>query len=103
MKFMFKTFELFSHRNINDLIPEIIFLYLFEGDSLTGIELKSFKTVDYKGWLSKCILNFYGIDTERQNKGIYDKRSIVEVVNELYQRPNIHHIRVAKILKDKYL
>lgn len=28
---MFKTYELFDHRSINDLIPEIIYYYLFKG------------------------------------------------------------------------
>lgn len=41
---MFKTYDLFDHRNINDLIPEIIYYYLFQGLSLTAIEYKLFKT-----------------------------------------------------------
>ena len=36
--------DLFNHRNINDLIPEIIYCYLFQGLSLTTIEYKLFKT-----------------------------------------------------------
>lgn len=100
---MFKTFELFNHRNIDDLVPEIIFCYLFEGLSLTGIELKLFKTEEYKGWLSKSILNFHGINTERENKGLYSEKSVFVVVESLYKSSNIDHIRVAKILKDKYL
>ena len=41
---MFKTYDLFDHRNINDLIPEIVYYYLFQGLSLTAIEYKLFKT-----------------------------------------------------------
>ena len=37
---MFKTYELFDHRNIDDLVPEIIYYYLFQGLSLTAIEIK---------------------------------------------------------------
>ena len=72
---MFKTYDLFDHRNINDLIPEIIYYYLFQGLSLT----------------------------EKENKGIYADRSVPDVVDELYKSSNIAHVRVAKLLKEKYL
>lgn len=100
---MFKTYDLFNHRNIHDLVPEIVYYYLFQGLSLTAIEVKLFHTEDYHGWLSKTFLNYYGIDTEKQNKGIYMDRSIPDVVAELYNSSNVAHIRVAKLLKDKYL
>ena len=102
-KLMFKTYDLFNHRDINDLIPEIVYLYLFQGMSLTSIEEKLFHTDDYHGWLSKAFLNYYGINTERENKGIYADKTMKEVVEELYQSTNIAHIRIAKILKEKYL
>ena len=91
---MFKTYDLFDHRNINDLVPEIIYYYLFQGLSLAAIEYKLFRTNDYHGWLSKTFLNYYGIDTEK---------SVPEVVEELYKSSNIAHVRVAKLLKEKYL
>ena len=97
---MFKTYDLFDHRNINDLVPEIIYYYLFQGLSLAAIEYKLFRTNDYHGWLSKTFLNYYGIDTEKDNKGIFADRSVPEVVEELYK---IAHVRVAKLLKEKYL
>ena len=89
---MFKTYDLFSHRNINDLVPEIMYYYLFQGLSLTAIEEKMFKTEDY-----------HGIDTDKTNKGIYANKTIPEVVDELYKSSNIAHLRVAKLLKEKYL
>ena len=100
---MFKTYDLFDHRNINDLVPEIVYYYLFQGLSLTAIEEKLFKTEDYHGWLSKTFLNYYGINTEKENKGIYADRTVPEVVEELYSSSNIAHVRVAKLLKEKYL
>lgn len=100
---MFKTYELFDHRSINDLIPEIIYYYLFKGLSLTAIEYKLFKTEDYKGWLSKSFLNYYGIDTEKGNKGLYKEKTIPEVVEELFTSADVAHVRVAKLLKEKYL
>ena len=100
---MFKTYDLFDHRSIDDLVPEIVYYYLFKGLSLVAIEEKLFKTEDYKGWLSKTFLNYYGIDTEKVNKGIYDNKTVPEVVEELYKSSNIAHVRVAKLLKEKYL
>lgn len=95
---MFKTYDLFDHRNINDLVPEIVYYYLFQGLSLTAIEVKLFRTEDYHGWLSKTFLNYYGIDTEKENKGIYAGKTVPEVVDELYRSSNIAHVRVAKLL-----
>ena len=80
-----------------------MYYYLFQGLSLTGIEQKLFRTDAYHGWLSKTFLNYYGIDTEKENKGIYENRTVPEIVEELYRSSNIAHIRVAKILKEKYL
>lgn len=100
---MFKTYELFDQRDINDAIPEIIYYYLFQGLSLNAIEIKLFNTESYKGWLSKTFLNYYGIDTEKENKGMYEGRTVPDVINELYKSTNVNHIRVAKILKDKFV
>lgn len=100
---MFKTYNLFNHRNIDDLIPEIVYYYLFQGLSLTAIEQKLFKTEEYHGWLSKTFLNYFGIDTEGENKGIYNDKTMQDVIEELYKSSNIAHIRVAKLLKEKYL
>ena len=100
---MFKTYDLFDHRNINDLVPEIVYYYLFKGLSLTAIEQRLFKTEDYHCWLSKSFLNYYGIDTERENKGLYKEKTIPEVVEELFTSADVAHVRVAKLLKEKYL
>lgn len=100
---MFKTYDLFNHRSLTDLVPEIMYYYLFQGLSLTQIEVKLFGTENYHGWLSKTFLNYYGIDTEGCNKGIYDGKLLSDVVDELYHSTNIAHIRTAKMLKDKYL
>lgn len=100
---MFKIYDLFDHRNIDDLVPEIVYYYLFKGLSLSAIEQKLFKTDEYHGWLSKTFLNYYGIDTEKENKGIYANKTLQEVVEELYKSSCIAHVRVAKLLKEKYL
>lgn len=100
---MFKTYDLFDHRNIDDLVPEIVYYYLFQGLSLTAIEQKLFKTEAYHCWLSKTFLNYFGIDTEKENKGIYENKTVPEVVEQLYKSSDIAHVRVAKLLKEKYL
>ena len=100
---MFKTYDLFDHRSIEDLVPEIVYYYLFKGLSLVAIEEKLFKTEDYHGWLSKTFLNYYGIDTEGDNKGKYADKTLPDVVNDLYKSSSIAHVRVAKLLKEKYL
>ena len=100
---MFKTYDLFDHRSIDDLVSEIVYYYLFQGLSLTAIEEKLFKTDAYHGWLTKAFLNYYGIDTEKENKGIYFNKTMPEVIDELYKSSNIAHVRVAKLLKEKYL
>ena len=43
------------------------------------------------------------IDTEKVNKGIYEDKTVPEVVDELYKSSNIAHVRVAKLLNEKYL
>lgn len=100
---MFKTINIFGHRDLNDIIPEIIFYYLFEGYSLTSIEVKLFNTEEFHGWLSKSCLNYYGIDTEGSNRGIFENKTIEYIVSMLFQSKNVEHNIVAKILKNKYL
>lgn len=43
------------------------------------------------------------IDTEKENKGIYSNKTMPEIIEELYKSSNIAHVRVAKLLKEKYL
>lgn len=100
---MFKTSELFYYGKIDEIVPDVIYYYLFKGLSLTAIEMKLFSIDTYKGWISKVILNYYGIDTEKENKGIYMDRSVKEVIKELEESCDDIHIKVSKILKDKYM
>ncbi len=61
-----------------------------------------FKTDEYRGWLSKTFLNYYGIDTGKESKEIYVNRTVPDVIEELYINSNISHIRVAKLLINIY-
>jgi len=102
---LFKTYELFGHRDIEDVAVEIVYYYLFHGESLTDIENRLFRTNDYNGWFSKSILNYYGIDTSLSgsNKGRYIEKNVPEIVDELFKSSNPVHLQIAKRLKDKYL
>ena len=100
---MFKTFTFFPFRDLEALVPEFMYYYLFEGLSLKTIEEKYYNSQEYKGWFCKSLLNYYGIDTDGDNRGVYAGRSIKDVVDELYTSTNLQHLMVAKILKDKYL
>jgi len=95
----------FGQRDINDVVPEIIYSYLFEGLSLSGIEKKLFNNDSLNGWLSKIFLNYYGIDTNSgsNNRAIYFDRSVKDVVEELTLSSNISHIKVASLLRKKFL
>ncbi|MHB8097782.1 MAG: hypothetical protein ACYDEI_09055 [Erysipelotrichaceae bacterium] len=100
---MFKIFKLFGQREISEVIPEIVYYYLFLGDSLTNIELKLFNTTFYHGWLSKSCLNFYGIDTNGENRGIFKDRKVEDVVKQLLLSDLFEHKRIANILMNRFL
>ena len=99
----FKTYSFFPFREIKEIIPEFIYYYMFAGMSLKQIEEQYYGSQEYKGWLLKSLLNYYGIDTDGDNRGIYNGREISDVVEELSKSTDLTHLRVAKILKDAYL
>jgi len=100
---MFKIYRFFEYRDLDELIPEFLYYYLFEGLILKDIEEKFYGSREYKGWLSKSLLNYYGVDTSGENKGLYNGRSIQSVVDELSTSNDMAHLRIAHILKKKYL
>ncbi len=50
---MFKTYDSFSHRNINDIVPEIVYYYLFQGLSLVAFEEKCSRQMSVRAGLAK--------------------------------------------------
>lgn len=46
---------------------------------------------------------FSVLDHDIVGRAIFADRSVPEVVDELYKSSNIAHVRVAKLLKEKYL
>lgn len=103
---MFKTTDLLNYKNIDEVLPEIVYEYLFEGTSLTGIEFKLFHTEKGKGWISKAFLNYLGIDTSTGydgNKGIFKGQSVSNVVDKLSKSSDAAHVRIANLLRERYL
>ncbi len=102
---MFELNDVFPFREANELVPEIIYCYLFKGIGVAEIEEYLLKTKELNGWVSKVFLNLYGIDTsvKSKNRGIYAGRTVADVVKELSASSDLAHLRVAKLLKDKYL
>lgn len=96
------SYELFNKKNadyIEEIVPTVIIDYLFKGYNLTDIEEYIFHTREYKGWMSKSILNFYGIATDGSNKGIYRFASVYEVIKSLNATGNKKNKIIADILE----
>lgn len=100
---MFTTFDLFDYKDINEVVPEVIYYYLFEGLSLNEIEVRLFNTSQYKGWFSKTLLNYYHINTDGSNRAIYKNKNISEIVELLENSTNFAHRNVAVLLMKKYI
>ena len=85
-----------------------LYYYLFDGNNLRDIEEDLFQSRDaYHGYLSKCILNYYGVYTAPEkgtrsvvNRGIYHGRSFAEVVKELLSSNDPSRMTVAEKLID---
>lgn len=86
-----------------DICAEILYLYLFKGSSVKEIERILFGAEEFHGFLSKTVLNYYGIDTgkDTHNRGIYKKYSPTEIIQHLLSSSDSSEIWVGKILTHK--
>lgn len=104
---MFKLFNKSSIDNnlieINDKVPTIIYSYLIKGFSLIDIEEQLIGTRNLKGWFSKSILNYYGIDTNGHNRGLYSGHRLENVIDFLESSNDLTYQKVAKKLEIIYL
>lgn len=80
---------------------EVLKYYLIDGFSLTRIEDIVLKDSSLRGWFSKAILNFYGIDTsvESKNRGAFKGRTVNTLISELRNSKNYSERRIADKLK----
>lgn len=65
--------------SIEQIAAEILYRYLFLGDSLKQIKNDLFGTVEFSGQLSKCILNFY----EVESRGVFNKLSLSQAIEAI--------------------
>ncbi len=89
--------------SLKSLSSEILFRYLFRGDSVKRIERDLFGAEEFSGWLAKTLLNFYGVDTssEVKNRGIYKGLSPIAVVKYLQSSSDDSERIVGAILAEK--
>lgn len=81
-----------------DLVSsEVLKYYLIDGLSLTRIEDILLNDSSLRGWFSKSILNFYGIDTsvESKNRGSYKGKTANVLISELKNSSNYLERRIA--------
>lgn len=85
-----------------ELMAKVVYLYLFKGRSVKTIETELFGEEEFSGWLAKCILNFYGIDTSTGNfnKGCYKGQSVHETAIALLQSSSLTEQKIGRLLLD---
>lgn len=100
-----KDYKLFQTQHsrtdqIEDVISEIIYQYLFMGTSVKGIEEILFGSAEFSGFFSKGILNFFGIDTSREseNRGIYKGCGLYETAHALLLSEDESRKKVGRLL-----
>ena len=73
--------------------------YLFEKLDLRGIERK-YLGKEHQGFFSKVVLNHLGIDTSKKSKnmGIYYKKDVKEVTEEMLLSSDPMILNIANIL-----
>lgn len=103
-----KSYKHFESEFITDyplekLAEDIVYDYLFCGTSVKGIEANFFGSEIYRGFLSKTLLNHYGIDTspESNNRGMYKNESLEEVAKHLLSSGSDSERKVGELLWEK--
>ncbi|MFR7638488.1 MAG: hypothetical protein ACLUYS_02360 [Allobaculum sp.] len=74
-----------SERSIDDLAAGILYLYLFEGLGVKGIEDELLGKQEFRGYLAKTVLNYFGVDTSpgNENKKMYYGMNVYDVASTL--------------------
>lgn len=103
-----KNYEFFDTQHctefpLKDLAADVVYLYLFQGLSVKAIESHLFGSEEFRGFLSKSILNFYGISTATgcTNKGLYKEESLDTVAQNLLSSKNKSQQIVGSLLWHK--
>ena len=81
-----------KYENIEVLVPsldlmagKILYEYLFESKGVVQIEIELLGDQYFRGFLPKCILNYYGVNTDPScgNRGLYKYYSYQDVMEHL--------------------
>lgn len=80
---------------------QVLYRYLIKGQGVREIEYELFGHEDLHGFFSKCLLNFYNIDTSREskNRGTFSGLSLQEVISILLSSGSPCYIAIARTLK----
>lgn len=93
--------------DVKKIASETVYLYLFQGLSVKAIEKRIFESdwPEFSGWMSKTILNYFGIDTspESRNKGYYKGKNPLEIAANLLKSENRSRRIVGELLLQRYV
>ena len=80
---------------------QVLYRYLIKGQGVKEIEYELFGHRDLYGYFSKCLLNFYNVDTSREskNRGTFSGLSLHEVISILLSSGSPCYIAIARTLK----
>lgn len=87
--------------SIEWVAAQVLSRYLIQGETLQEIEEDLFESNELKGWLSKCILNFYDVDTSKKsnNRGALKNFTLSEVIEFLSNSNSPSEVAMARTLK----
>ena len=80
---------------------QVLYRYLIKGQSVGEIERELFGHENLHGFFSKCLLNFYNVDTSKKskNRGTFHGLSLHEVISILLSSGSPCYIAIARTLK----
>jgi len=84
-----------------DFCHFVIERYLFRGDSMTGIEQAYFPDrpdKSLRGFDAKAVLDYYGINSQEHNKGLYSGIDQAVVIKKLLAQPDPALRRIGYVL-----
>lgn len=87
--------------SIEWIAAQVLSRYLIDGATLQEIEEDLFESNELKGWLSKCLLNFYDVDTSKKanNRGALRDFSVSQVIEILSNSTSSAELAIARTLK----
>ncbi|MCF0260627.1 MAG: hypothetical protein HUJ54_12285 [Erysipelotrichaceae bacterium] len=96
----FPFFKGVNYDGFGNIIPEMLYQYLFKGESLRSIERMVIGSDNMDGWFSKTILNYIGVSTDptSHTKGIFKDQEINEVIAAFLKQGSEEALRISYYL-----